>query len=260
MNCTHCGKTHSHMNADACRLLKKTLADLKAAGTNATASGVPAPPSMLESTRREARARAPANGRRDQDRRSGAAVGRRCDSCHRARQGDEVMLTRQVVTHVKDRLADSKLTLADIDDALPELEAHEQRIQSLMTEIGVAIPAVDDTTNRHDEGRAQDMRADLRLLEDGVHGLSGVTNPTLSALAGLPGLHETRRLLARLRAARDEAVARETQPWPRPFRLKGGQSHHAGNRRYKAGDVVELTESQAAAFADKFERVEATTS
>jgi hypothetical protein len=61
MTCTHCGKTHSHMNADACRLLARfaagsvpeppslaavTMTELPNLPRMATATEVPPPPDL----------------------------------------------------------------------------------------------------------------------------------------------------------------------------------------------------------------------
>lgn len=50
----------------------------------------------------------------------------------------------------------------------------------------------------------------------------------------------------------DEKVIRPAKP-TKPYRLKTGCSHGL----YKEGDTVQLTDTQAVAFADKFEKAEA---
>lgn len=56
MTCTHCGKQHPWMNADACRYFKTPIAELKAraARTNPTAlARVDGPPSLIDEIRRD---------------------------------------------------------------------------------------------------------------------------------------------------------------------------------------------------------------
>ncbi|HVL69277.1 MAG TPA: hypothetical protein VM364_18615 [Vicinamibacterales bacterium] len=170
------------------------------------------------------------------------------------------MLTRSTFTHITDRYADGKQPTSVIDQHIALLEAHAAELARMSEDIKARVPTVDETTNSHDEARAHAMRGDLRLLEDGVSESSPISDERLNEFVGLPGLIETRRWLERLRVAREEAVARESVSWPRSFRLKDGKSHYSAGRRYKAGDVVELTETQAEAFADKFEPAEAATS
>lgn len=66
-----------------------------------------------------------------------------------------------------------------------------------------------------------------------------------------PGLAPLERLRARLREER-KAEARTTTDWPRVFRYTGPGRHAVGARDLEPGDTVELTEEQAASFADRF--------
>jgi hypothetical protein len=72
-----------------------------------------------------------------------------------------------------------------------------------------------------------------------------------------PGILALTRLQESLRAEQNAEAARQRDRagWPRPFRLLEGKRHALGERDLLPGEVIELTEAQAAAFADKFEPV-----
>jgi hypothetical protein len=126
-----------------------------------------------------------------------------------------------------------------------ELEEHEAR---------------GEIADRTDFQRLDDLRLFTRQVRDGMERTEG-TNPRLAALLQHPdiqalpmrqiGIVTLESLRDRLRA--ELAAPVDTGPWPRPFRYiaKHGKHRHDG-RLLKIGDVVDLNESQAEAWRDKF--------
>jgi hypothetical protein len=85
----------------------------------------------------------------------------------------------------------------------------------------------------------------------------------LAPLVGRPSPKRLREQIAQLRAARDAAVAKakvDPDGVAGPFRFTGPGKHYVDGRRLQQGDVIDLTHSQAVAFADKFTRVEGASS
>ena len=94
-----------------------------------------------------------------------------------------------------------------------------------------------------------------RCLNSG-NWLAGYTDPRLGAFLGGPGILALERLVARCDEVTAAEVARRSTVWPAKFVYVGepGRAEIDG-RLLRVGDVVELTEGQADAWADRFSRV-----
>lgn len=116
-----------------------------------------------------------------------------------------------------------------------------------------------------DRRRRQHLRETLVQIDHGLHPndgtdarLDALLRAPLPASLGLacPGLQSVRRLIATLEQRRDEAAKKAAIVWPRRYRYIGKPRKTAWGERYlQPGEVVELTESRAAAWADRFELV-----
>lgn len=148
------------------------------------------------------------------------------------------------------------LTIDDIDRWLSVAEADRAELLDIQQEIQGTVPPEDNRPANYFVQRARRIaREDLTLVVHGVTRADGVTNPRLARRVGLPGLAELDRAITRLRDAREKEAARPVLTWPRSYRLKAGKRHLVGDRYLLADEVIQLTESQAKSFGDKFEEV-----
>jgi hypothetical protein len=104
----------------------------------------------------------------------------------------------------------------------------------------------------------------LNQIERGIAREAGIAFDALRPFVGLPGLAAIERTIARLTAERDE-LETYLDRWPdaqqtHAFRFIGRpyKTQIAG-RYLEFGDIVDLTERQAAAWSDRFEAVEPAT-
>ena len=122
----------------------------------------------------------------------------------------------------------------------------------------------------YERDRIADLRRVLRLLQNGLwHGDAVPLDfAEVAALAGQPGIAHLEEEIAALEAERAELTAKLAayhECWPsegvtHPYRYRGPGKHYVtvGDelRRVAPGDVLDLNETQAAAFGDRFEPVE----
>jgi hypothetical protein len=145
---------------------------------------------------------------------------------------------------------------------LPEREAHFEVLTSLETRFRTRLHAIDAHTSDPGEQREHDsLKITLRQLENGVRSTEGIWFPdALAPVMDRPGIAETRRAIERLQREREECNAL-LQRWPtrevmHKFRYNGPRHKHVHDgRRLEVGDIIELTESQAHAWCDRFEPV-----
>jgi hypothetical protein len=154
-----------------------------------------------------------------------------------------------------------------IDYSLPVAEAWKAKLQTLFDdlkgELLVAVETHRTTPSPDNEDRANDLAHDLQLIDSGFGNMTGYHDERLLALVGQPGLTRTKEVIAELKAERTEWAARvgEFDGGTAPYRLKKGKTHGMAGatpvlvQMLHGGAIVELTPSQAKAWADKFEKV-----
>ncbi len=140
---------------------------------------------------------------------------------------------------------------------------HIDRRQHVLDTIHVllraAVPAEDTPLDALTARRIEDLHSDILAVRVGVEPETGVTCDSLRALRGLPGIDELEQMREQLQQRIAELAKREATTWPRPFRYIGPRHRHdLGGRYARPGEVIELTETQASGFAERFEPVEAT--
>jgi hypothetical protein len=118
-----------------------------------------------------------------------------------------------------------------------------------------------ELNDRTDFQRLDDLRLLAMQIRDGIEAFREGTDARLAALLQHPDIQALpmRQIgIVTLESLRDWLQAKlaqpiDTSPWPRPFRYiaKVGKHRHDG-RLLKVGDVVDLTETQAEAWRDKF--------
>jgi hypothetical protein len=119
--------------------------------------------------------------------------------------------------------------------------------------------------SKEDRKRYQELHDSRRQIETGPAMDEGI-DPELDALLSRaeiarfrfrqPGLAPLRRLRDELTAEREALVATQAVVWPRPFVYVGPKRKHQMNGAFvQPGDIVELNESQAQSWADRFEPV-----
>ena len=156
--------------------------------------------------------------------------------------------------HARERLP---LAVADVATA----REHGRKLEIVLADFRHRRTALGERPRDPFEQR---MAADLdevpALLEAGLTKHDGLTFAELAAFVGLPGLRATRHAIARLEAEIARLRAHLAR-WPTPetthrYRYVGGEWKHThAGRTLRRGEVVELNEAQAAAFADRFEAV-----
>ena len=116
------------------------------------------------------------------------------------------------------------------------------------------------------QSRIEDLEALIKATSYGTLGKVGIPIdlvPMLQPLVGRPSPATLTEQIEQLRARRDAAVSEPPDPSAIAgrFRFVGRGKHYVPGpdgalRRVAQNELVELTHDQAAAFADKFERVE----
>jgi hypothetical protein len=150
-------------------------------------------------------------------------------------------------------------TLAVIDKVLPQF----RELLGDVTAEEIDLKERDarcELNDRTDFQRLDDLRLFARQVREGIERFEG-TDARLAALLQHPDIRALpiRQIgIVTLESLRDWLQAKlaapvDTSPWPRPFRYiaKVGKHRHDG-RLLKVGDVVDLTESQAESWRDKF--------
>ena len=158
-----------------------------------------------------------------------------------------------------------KVSLANNFQNVPEVERlravavaeREKRVQvrtALEQRLYVRDP--DGLNDRFREDEGNQAAADIKTLEAGTW-RSGYFDPSLRLFASGPGIEAIEQFIKWCDDALKAVAGRQSATWPAPHRFKGARGPHVVNGRVlKVGEVVELTEAQAEAWADRFERVE----
>jgi hypothetical protein len=153
-----------------------------------------------------------------------------------------------------------------VDDR--DIDAVEEPLMALRDDVLARIQALDAIVGRRPTAKEreehQSLENTLRQIEEGTEPGEQVDADLDEILMRAkmrafrfraPGLAPLRRLRESRQAER-AALASRQQPWPRPFRYVGPIGKHQQNGAFvQPGDIVELNESQASAFADRFERL-----
>jgi hypothetical protein len=148
-------------------------------------------------------------------------------------------------------------TLAEIADGRGSVIAYCDALRAIQRRLAAKFPPGTRLT-RIQQAEAADVRSDLLNLERGFTRDICVHDEELRQYVDLPGLAAAERLVARLDRLYEKEAARLAQVWPRPFRYTGRPGDAMiGDRALEPGDVVDLNESQARAFGDRFEPVAA---
>ncbi len=163
----------------------------------------------------------------------------------------DLALARMISLRVRDHA-----TVEEIDGLLALLRPEKALVEARVDETAALITPPHWTDTRETEYQRQDAKGDLMFLARGLTENDGVSNPRLNNRMGRPGLSQLQRMEAKLIDLRERAVAREKEQWPRGFRYTGrpGRLRVEGNCP-QPGEVVQLSESQAAAWSDRFEEV-----
>ena len=155
-------------------------------------------------------------------------------------------------------------TERELETQLEAVDVARGMFEALRPDISTELAALEGLkrpTYGQQSERAH-LRETLQQLDKGCGAQEG-TDPRLDAILRDPRVtrfHLARpgiapllreRLLAEAEAQKKKAA----EVWPKLFRLKDGGTHDLGDRDLEPGEVIELNETQAAAFADKFERV-----
>jgi hypothetical protein len=157
-------------------------------------------------------------------------------------------------------LYESTTTVGQLDEALRVVEPERDALRQLERELIQQLPDQRARLSRFEQRRAEDLLGDLQALRDGVTADVGVRDSQVAKRLNMPGLRALERVADALRTKRG-AVAERMERWPTPsstcdYRYTGPEFKGLfGGRYLLPGDVVALTEAQATAFRDRFERV-----
>jgi hypothetical protein len=142
-----------------------------------------------------------------------------------------------------------------IDEQAAEVLA---RMEAVRDRLRARIVADDPNVRIPREQRDASDRAkeDAKTITRGTWG-NGYWHPDLREFADGPGIETLTRLRAECREVLETEAARQATVWPRQFEYCGpaGRAELDG-QLLKVGDRVMLTESQANARADRFQRVD----
>lgn len=152
--------------------------------------------------------------------------------------------------------------IAEIDQELPKLAEGLRKRQSLRAELSRRFEAIGRPRDRFALTAQSELEAAISQLDFGFTTLDGYRVPELQPFEGKPGIEALERRQRALTAERARHLA-YVERWPtaattRPHRYTGA-AYKATlvGRELMPGDIVDLTEAQARAFADRFEPVEA---
>ena len=154
-----------------------------------------------------------------------------------------------------------------IDAAIAQAKKWEEKLNTLYSAIETDLRDAADIHRAHPspsaEDRVLDLGRSLRQIDDGIGSLDGYHDPRLAAIVSQPGRGRTRAVIDELRKEREEWAPRigQAEASPAKYRVKKGTHFVAGGpngitRVYAADEIVELTASQAKAWADRFEKVD----
>jgi hypothetical protein len=114
----------------------------------------------------------------------------------------------------------------------------------------------DGLNDRFAEDEGERAAADLKTLDAG-NWRDGFWDARLRPFVGGPSRAALRHLVAACDKVLAQHRSRQAAAWPAAYRFTGSRGTHVVDGVVmKPGDVVTLTEAQAEAWADRFERLE----
>jgi hypothetical protein len=113
----------------------------------------------------------------------------------------------------------------------------------------------DGLNDRFREDEGEQAASDIKALNTGAW-RGGYWDDTLRQFATGSGIAAIEQFIKWCDDALAAVAARQAATYPAPHRFKGRNPHVINGRVLKVGEVVELTEAQAASWADRFERIE----
>lgn len=150
---------------------------------------------------------------------------------------------------------------AELERLLLIAQQDRDTVAALAEDLRKKLPSTDAPLGRAAFHEMEDVKPDYENVLDGLTHEMGAKDPRVAARTGKPGLNTLNYLVVRLEDKLKKLQEREAQ-WPtpetrHPYRYVGKKYKHRQDGIYlEPGAVVELSETQASAWRDRFVLVE----
>lgn len=157
--------------------------------------------------------------------------------------------------------AEARARLAAVAQGLEEARAWKRELTRVHTRLTHHVEAHGHPQDRDSWDRLDALREAITQVNNGVRRGEGVSLLIPNKIAGRPGLAEIDHRIAAL-VAEDKALRKYLVRWPdnattHPYTFVGASHAYVGGRRLEPGDIVQLNQSQAKGWADRFKPVPA---